>query len=82
MNRLERVESILRGLEPEHLEVIDETYLHKGHREASDAEYTHIKITISDIYSDNILVQKHRKIKNLLKNEFESGLHSVTISFK
>lgn len=82
MNRLERIESILRSLKPQYLEVIDETYLHKGHGEATDAEYTHIKITISDIYRENMLVQKHRKIKNLLKKEFESGLHSVTISFK
>lgn len=82
MDRIKRIESILKSLKPNFLEIKDESYLHKGHRESSGEEFTHIRIKISDIYRDIPLLQKHKKIKALLKEEFESGLHSVSISFK
>jgi len=80
MNRLQRIESILKEKFPSHLEVIDESASHKGHREASNDEFTHIKIVISDIYPELSLVQKHRRIKSLLKREFDTGMHAISIS--
>ena len=82
MNRIERIKSILQKLAPDYLEVRDETYLHKGHREASDAEHTHLKIIISDVFGDIKILEKHRKIKDLISREFNQGLHAVSISFK
>lgn len=82
MNRLDRIRDVLSKLNPDHLEIIDESALHKGHREAADAEFTHVRIKISDVYQGITLLQKHRKIKALLKEELESGLHALSISFK
>lgn len=82
MDRVKRIEAVLKKLNPDILEITDESYLHKGHRESSGGEFTHIRIKISDIYGDIPLVLKHREIKELLKDEFESGMHSLSISFK
>lgn len=82
MNRLKKIESILSELNPDYLEIIDQSYLHKGHREATDAEFTHIKIIISGIWEGVPVLQRHKRIKDLLKSEFDSGMHSLSISFK
>lgn len=80
MNRLQRIEAILKEEGPDYLEIIDESAYHKGHREASDGEFTHVKIIISDIYPSLSLLQKHRRIKSLLSSEFDTGMHAISIS--
>lgn len=82
MNRLERIRGILEALDPKILEIKDESAAHHGHLESPDAEYTHIRINISDIFADMKLVEKHRRIKDLLKSEFQTGLHALSINLK
>ncbi len=82
MNRIESIKQALSILNPSFLEVIDESQQHVGHKGHNpDSEYTHIKLIISDEFSGMKLVDKHRAIKSLLKNEFEKGLHALSIEF-
>ncbi len=81
MNRIERIKEALSILNPDHLEILDETHMHYGHAGHNpNSEYTHLKIIISDNFGDIGLVEKHRKINNLLKEEFSNGLHAASIS--
>jgi len=82
MNRIDRVKLALQALSPKYLEVRDETRLHKGHREATDGHHTHLRITISDVFIGKTLLEKHREVKNLIQDEFKTGLHAVSIRFK
>ncbi|MGV2431923.1 MAG UNVERIFIED_CONTAM: BolA family transcriptional regulator [Rickettsiaceae bacterium] len=80
LNRCDNIRKILlEALKPQHLEIIDESYKHIGHITNKGGEFTHLKIIISDDFSTLSLVQKHRIIKNLLKSEFENGLHALAI---
>jgi BolA protein len=83
MNRIESIKQALFSLHPSYLEVIDESYRHKGHLGApTGSEYTHIKIIISNEWGDIKLVQKHRIINSLLQDEFRNGLHALSIELR
>jgi len=63
------------------LDIINESNLHKGHLGDDGSGETHFKIIIAakELKGKNI-VSAHRKINNLLKEEFENnGLHALSI---
>ena len=80
MSRIERIKNILNQLNPKYLKIDDQTIAHHGHI-ADNSTETHLSITI---YSDSLLhktkVEQHRIINTLLHNEFDNGLHALTIS--
>ena len=66
---------IREALLPSHLEVINESHMHSGPNTES-----HFKvILVSDQFEDVKLVQRHRKINELLKYELENGVHALSL---
>ncbi|EOB10771.1 BolA protein [Rickettsia prowazekii str. GvF12] len=64
-------------LKPHFQEIIDESYKHTNHY---DGTYSHIKIRISaETLQGQSLIAHHRTINNLLADEFNSGLHALSI---
>ena len=58
-----------------HLEVVNESHMHSG----PNTE-THFKvILVSDEFDGIQLVQRHRKINELLKYELENGVHALSL---
>ena len=58
-----------------HLEVINESHMHSGPNTES-----HFKvILVSDEVEDVKLVQRHRRINELLKFELENGVHALSL---
>ena len=58
-----------------HLEVINESHMHSGPNTES-----HFKvILVSDEFDGIQLVQRHRKINELLKYELEHGVHALSL---
>jgi BolA-like protein 1 len=48
-----------------------------------DAKETHFRIEIvSDIFEGKTLIQRHRLVQDLLKDEFSSGLHALSLKLK
>ena len=70
-----KIEHTLRdNFDLSHLEVINESHMHSG----SKTE-THFKvILVSDEFVGVKLVQRHRKINELLKFELENGAHALS----
>ena len=66
---------------PERLEVINESHLHAGHGPDFDgAGETHMRIRIvSARFAGLSRVARHRAVNDLLKSEFEAGLHALAI---
>ena len=84
MNRKENIQTKLSVLNPHFLEIVDESTLHAGHagNPNGNAE-SHFAIKIAAKELDNLsLVKQHRIINNLLKEEFDNGLHALSISIK
>jgi len=84
MNRKEIIEMKLNSLNPYFLEIIDETSLHKGHINGSQANIeSHFRIVIKAKKLEGLSrLQQHRLINHLLKMEFSNTLHALTISIQ
>ena len=83
MNRIEK--NILRNLEkelnPELIEIKDESHLHANHNPSAKEGGTHFKIKIvSKKFKGKSRIEKHRIVNNILENEFKKGLHALTLS--
>lgn len=71
-----------KEFQPQFLEVINKSHLHRGHLENETGE-THFEVLIGAEELKKIgRIQAHRKINSLLKEEFENGLHALEIKIK
>ena len=81
MNRKQRINKIVsKKFNDFILEVVDNSNLHKGHNNFTGNGETHIKIILTK--KNKIPINRlniHRIVNDLLKEEFESGLHSLEI---
>lgn len=81
MNRTKRIQNILeKNITKVNIEIIDNSYLHKGHNNFNGQGETHITIKLqinSELKINRLYI--HRKINSLLKEEFNTGLHSLEI---
>lgn len=81
MNRAEAISRLLQVLQPEKLQIHDDSHQHAGHNDAAKAGGTHLRIEISSAhFTGKSRVQQHRMVQELLKSEFESGLHALQIT--
>ena len=81
MKRKKRIELILsKKFSCWKFEVNDTSILHKGHNDFDGYQETHFCIILnSNNQNKESKLIIHRKINELLKNEFSSGLHALEI---
>ena len=81
MNRKQRINNLLLNhLKEFSIEILDNSHLHINHNNFDGTGETHIKIVLEkrkEVKFDRLNL--HRKINELLKNEFELGMHSLEI---
>jgi BolA family transcriptional regulator, general stress-responsive regulator len=83
MTRIERIKKQLDALKPQYLEIIDQSLSHREHLENPDSSETHLVINIwSDVFQSKTKLQQHRVINDLISEEFNSGLHALSINIK
>lgn len=76
INRLERIQNHLQSLNPLHLSLINESYMHSVPKDAQ----THFKlIMVSECFQGLSKVKRHQMIYTLLKSEFDTGLHALSL---
>ncbi|MBL6664781.1 MAG: BolA family transcriptional regulator [Rickettsiales bacterium] len=77
----QRIEEKLKNsLNPNFIDVINNSHLHKGHLGDDGSGETHFRVAISSLEFDGLnRVQKHQKINKILQEEFEKGLHALEI---
>ena len=81
MNRTKRIKNILENNLLDYVvNIIDNSSLHKGHNNFNGDGETHILIELKKRKKIDInRLEIHKKINLLLKNEFNTGLHSLQI---
>ena len=81
MNRMQRINKLLvKNLSEFFIEIKDNSYLHSGHHNFNGLDQTHLLIFLKSKNITNVKrLEVHRKINNLLKDEFDNGLHSIEI---
>jgi BolA protein len=77
MSRQARIEAAIRGaFDPLHLEVVDESHMHAVPKGAE----SHFKLlVVSERFSGQNLVARHRAVNAALRPELEGGLHALAL---
>lgn len=76
-------ELLTQALEPEQLEIRDDSSKHAGHAGARPEGQTHYHITIvSCKFAGLSRVDRHRMVMGLLKEEFSGGLHALVLDLR
>lgn len=77
MTRKETIErTISASLEPLHLEVVDESHMHS----VPEGAESHFKVlVVSEAFSGEKLVARHRAVNKLLAEQFQQGLHALAL---
>jgi BolA protein len=79
MQRQARIKTKLAIFLPTYLKITDESRLHIGHM-THIANETHFRIEISATELQTISkIQQHRMINKVLEEEFDTGLHALSI---
>ena len=73
----ERIEQKLAAeLDPDHLEVVNES----GNHNVPDGSETHFKVVIvAGAFEGDRLVQRHRRVNRALVDEFAGGVHALAL---
>lgn len=81
MNRSERIHMTLtKVFAPSALAVTDDSHKHAGHAGAQPGGETHYTVEIvSDAFAGLSRVAVQRSVMDALKDEFDSGLHALSI---
>ena len=81
MSRDQRIHDTLQqSLGPSKLEVINNSHQHAGHSSSPGTGESHYHIRISSQkFESKSRVEIHRMINKLLKEEFDQGLHALSI---
>ncbi|XP_063804719.1 bolA-like protein 1 isoform X2 [Pseudophryne corroboree] len=70
---------LAQNLEPSHLEVLNESYMHS----VPPGSETHFKVVVvSDMFNGKSLIQRHRLVNDLLKEELAGPVHALSIQAK
>ncbi|MBO1518457.1 BolA family protein [Oceanisphaera pacifica] len=69
-------QKVQAALQPIHLEVINESYMHR----VLPGSETHFKlVVVSDQFDGMRLLARHRKLNTLLGDELASGVHALAL---
>jgi len=77
----ERIRSKLQALDPERLEVIDDSHRHRGHAGARPGGETHFRVEIVAAgFAGKSRLERQRTVYALLAEELAGGVHALQIT--
>jgi stress-induced morphogen len=87
MSRDQRILEAMKALTPVKLDLVNDSQKHAGHTQhlggAGFTGDTHYKLVIvSPLFEGQSRIDRQRMVMNLLKDEFNSGLHALEIKAK
>lgn len=72
-------QKLTKEFQPVYLDVINESYMHN----VPKGSETHFKVVVvSSNFNDKPLIQRHRMVNEILKEELASGVHALSIQAK
>jgi BolA protein len=71
---------LTQAFQPERLEVVDDSGRHSGHSGARESGESHFNVVIvSSLFQGLGRVERQRRVNAALKDEFDAGLHALSI---
>ena len=80
INRIELIrDALTRELEPEHVEIIDESHLHAGHAGARDGR-GHFRVrVVSEQFTGLSKIKRHRLVYQAVGSLMETDIHALSV---
>lgn len=73
--------ALMVGLDPERLDIINESEMHAGHRSSPGTGESHFRLLIvSSRFAGKSRVDRHRMVNSLLADELERGVHALALA--
>lgn len=70
----------MQCFQPIELDVVDDSARHAGHAGAKPEGETHFNVRIvSTVFADMSRIERQRAVNHALAEEFETGLHALSI---
>ena len=80
MNRVEKIKMRLdKALAPKKLEIADDSHLHKGHAGAASGAGHFSVVIVSDKFSGQNMVQRHRLVYLAVSDMMPGEIHALSI---
>jgi len=75
MSMQQAIHARLQTLEPQHLDIVNESHMHGG-----PATESHFKVTLVSGAFDGVrAVQRHQKVYGLLSEQLQGGVHALAL---
>lgn len=75
------VKKLDRALSPSRLEVVNESHLHAGHRDAPGTGESHFRVVIvSPRFAGRSRLERHRMVNDALAEELRGKIHALAIA--
>jgi BolA family transcriptional regulator, general stress-responsive regulator len=73
-------EKLVQALQPVHLEVVNESHLHAGHRNSPGTGESHFRVLIvSPLFAGKSRLARHRLVNEVLAAELEGKIHALAV---
>jgi len=73
-------EKLTAGLKPAHLDIVNESELHAGHRSSPGTGESHFRVTVVSEQFDGLSrIQRHRVIHEILADEMSGKIHALAV---
>ena len=73
-------EKLMVALKPRRLDLVNESHLHAGHASSPNTGESHFRVLIvSDDFTGQTRVARHRIVNDVLRDELEDGVHALAI---
>lgn len=77
------IKKLQENLDPEFLEVIDESYMHAGHGDFGGEAGTHFRLLIKAAKLASLSrIKAHQQIYHILAEELSTSVHALAIEIK
>jgi BolA protein len=73
-------EKLLQALEPTRLDIVNESHLHAGHRDAPGTGESHFRVlVVSPAFAGKSRIERHRLVNEALAAELKGPVHALAI---
>lgn len=73
-------EKLVAALQPTRLNIVNESHLHAGHRDAPGTGESHFRVlVVSAAFAGKSRIERHRMINETLAAELKSPVHALAV---
>jgi BolA family transcriptional regulator, general stress-responsive regulator len=74
-------DKLVKAFAPTRLEIVNESHLHAGHRDAPGSGESHFRVLIvSSAFAGTSRLDRHRRVNAALARELQGGVHALALT--